>query len=153
GSNGDFSLTAQSGWRQIKRPRVALYQPWTGNMDEGWTRWLLENFGFDYTTVHNREIQAGDLRKKFDVIVFTDQPAASIESGQRSTFEEYRGGIGADSAKLLKDFASAGGTLVFLNGATEYAISRLGVAAKTVTPTRGGRGGGGAEEAPVERPT
>jgi hypothetical protein len=155
GSSGDFSLTAQQGWRQIKRPRVALYQPWTGNMDEGWTRWLLENFGFEYTTVHNKDIQAGDLRKKFDAIIFADQPAASIENGQRNTFEEYRGGIGSQSAALLKEFAGAGGTLLFLNGATDYAISRLGVAAKTVTPGggRGGRGGGGGEtEAPVERP-
>src|SRR5947209_7313151 len=107
GSTGDFSLTAQSGWRQMKRPRVALYQPWTGNMDEGWTRWLLENFGFDYITVHNADIQAGNLRKKFDVVVFADQPAASIENGQRNTFEEYRGGIGASSVALLKEFASA----------------------------------------------
>ena len=59
-------------------------------------------------------------------------------------FAQYRGGIGPQSAALLKEFANAGGTLLFLNGATEYAISRLGVSAKTVTPTggRGGRGGG-----------
>src|SRR5204862_3808535 len=47
----------------------------------------------------------------------------------------------------LKEFANAGGTLVFLNGASEYAISRLGVAAKTVTPRAGGRGAG--EDRPV----
>jgi hypothetical protein len=149
-ASGDFSLTAQAGWREVKRPRIALYQPYTANMDEGWTRWLLENFGFAYTTVHNKDIQAGGLRAKFDVIVFTDQPAASIENGQRNMPEEYRGGIGAQSAALLKEFANAGGTLVFLNNASEYAISRLGVAAKTVTPSRGGRGGG--DEMP-ERPT
>ncbi len=60
-------------------------------MDEGWTRWLLENFGFAYTTVHNKDIQAGGLRAKFDVIVFADQAAASIENGQRNLPEEYRG--------------------------------------------------------------
>ena len=151
-ASGDFSLTERPGWREVKRPRIALYQPYTANMDEGWTRWLLENFGFEYTSVHNREIQAGGLRAKFDVIVFADQAAASIENGQRNMPEEYRGGIGAQSAALLKEFANAGGTLVFLNNASEYAISRLGVAAKTVTPSRGGRGGGGGEEMP-ERPT
>jgi hypothetical protein len=148
---GDFSLNrGGDDWREVKKPRIALYQPYTANMDEGWTRWLLENFGFEYTTVHNKDIQAGGLRAKFDVILFTDQPAASIENGQRNLPEEYRGGIGAQSAALLKEFANAGGTLVFLNNASEYAISRLGVAAKTVTPARGGRGGG--EEAP-DRPT
>ena len=147
-ASGDFSLAAHQGWKQLKRPRIALYQPWTGNnMDEGWTRWLLEQMGFAYTTVHNKDVQAGDLRQKFDVMVFADQQAASIENGQRDTMEEYAGGIGAKSADLLKEFASAGGTLVFLNGATDYAISRLGVAAKTATPRTGGRGGrGGGEE-------
>ena len=133
-ATGDFSLEARSGWRQLARPRVALYQPWTANMDEGWTRWLLEQFGFAYTTVHNRDIQAGDLKKRFDVIVFTDQTAAGIENGQRNMPEEYTGGIGASGADALKQFANAGGTLVFLNGASEYAISRLGVQAKSVTP-------------------
>jgi hypothetical protein len=142
-SSGDFSLAARGGWREIKRPRVALYQAWTANMDEGWTRWLLEQFGFAYTTVHNADIQAGGLRQKFDAIVIPDQPAASIENGYRSGAmpPEYTGGLGVNGADALKEFANAGGTLIFLNGASDYAITRLGVQAKTVTPSRGGRGG------------
>ena len=46
---------------------------------------------------------------------------------------EYTGGVGAKGEDALKEFASAGGTLVFLNGATDYALSRLGVPAKNVT--------------------
>jgi hypothetical protein len=155
-ATGDFAPMSEPGWREIKQPRIALYQPYTASMDEGWTRWLLENFGFAYTTVHNKDIQAGGLRQKFDVIVFADQPAASIENGQRNLPDEYRGGIGAQGAALLKEFANAGGTVVFLNNASEYAISRLGVAAKTATPGgggRGGRGGGGEAEPTGERPT
>src|SRR5262249_41360850 len=132
-ATGDFSLASRDGWKELKQPRIALYQPFTGNnMDEGWTRWLLEQFDFAYTTVRNRDLQAGGLRAKFDAIVFADQPAASIESGQRNMPEEYNGGVGAKGADALKEFASAGGSLVFLNGATDYAISRLGIAAKTV---------------------
>jgi len=132
-ASGDFSLAARAGWMQLPQPRIALYQPWTANMDEGWTRWLLEQFGFAFTTVHNRDIQTGGLRKKFDAIVFAEQPAGSIENGQRNMPEEYSGGIGARGVEAVKDFANGGGTLVFLNGASEFAISRLGVAAKTVT--------------------
>ncbi len=131
---GDFSLEARAGWKPLPRPRIALYQPWTANMDEGWTRWLLEQFGFAYTTVHNRDVQAGALRKQFDVIVFADQAAASIENGLRNMPEPYAGGLGAQGAEALKQFAAAAGTLVFLNNASEYAITRLGVAARTVTP-------------------
>ncbi len=134
-ANGDFSLEARAGWREIKRPRIGLYQPWTANMDEGWTRWLLENFGFQYTTVHNAGVQAGNLKQKFDVMVFADQPAGSIENGYtaRQMPPEYVGGLGDRGRDALKEFATSGGTLVFLNGAGDYAISRLGIAAKNVT--------------------
>jgi len=145
-ASGDFSLASHDAWKQLKQPRVALYQAWTANMDEGWTRWLLEQFGFAYTTVHNADIQAGGLRGKFDAIVIPDQPAASIENGHRagSMPQEFTGGLGTKGAAALKEFAEAGGRLVFLNGASDYAISRLGIAAKSATPARGGRGGGGA---------
>jgi len=154
-ATGDFSLAARSGWKQLQRPRVALYQSWNASMDEGWTRWLLEQFGFRYTSVHNADLQATGLRQKFDVIVFPEQAAAIIENGfAKGTMpDEYTGGLGVKGADALKEFANAGGTLVFLNTASEYAISRLGVPAKTVTPrTGGGRGGRGAglgEDRPV----
>ena len=83
-ATGDFSLAARAGWKERTRPRVALYQAWTASMDEGWTRWLLENFGFTYTSVHNADIQAGGLRAKYDAIVIPDQPANSIENGHRT---------------------------------------------------------------------
>jgi hypothetical protein len=149
-ATGDFSTGPRAGWNALKRPRIALYQAWTAPMDEGWTRWLLEQFGFQYTTVHNSDIQAGGLRSKFDSIVIPDQSAASIENGHRpgTMPAEYTGGLGPKGATALKEFATAGGTLVFLNDASEYAISRLGVQAKTVTGGRGGRGGGSADGAP-----
>ena len=46
-----------------------MYQPWTGgNMDEGWTRWVLEQYEFNLTSIHNADIRAGKLRQKFDAI-------------------------------------------------------------------------------------
>ena len=142
-ATGDFSLAERTGFKQQKQPRVALYQSWTANMDEGWTRWLLEQFGFAFTSVHNSDIKAGALQEKYDSIVIPDQAANSIEGGHRSGTmpPEYVGGLGPTGAEALKQFAEAGGTLIFLNGATEYAISRLGVRAKTVTPVRAGTGG------------
>jgi hypothetical protein len=147
---GDFALSPQqaAGWHEVKRPRIGLYKSFMADIDEGWTRWLLEQFGFAYTNVHNKDIQAGDLGRKFDVVVVPDQPANSLENGVRNLPEEYTGGLGDKGAAALKAFAEAGGTVVFLNNASEYAIAHLGVQAKTVTP-RGGRGG---EDSP-ERPT
>ncbi|MEP6538420.1 MAG: M14 metallopeptidase family protein [Bryobacteraceae bacterium] len=131
-AGGDFSLAANAGFRALKRPRIGLYKSYIPNMDEGWTRWLLDQFGFAYTSVLNKEFQADDLRSRFDVIIFADQRAAAIESGYRQGAmpEEYTGGLGEKGAEALKHFASQGGTLVFLNEATEYALEHLGVDAR-----------------------
>ena len=137
-ATGDFSLTAHPGWMERKQPRVGIYQPWQPNIDEGWTRWLLESFGFAYTGLRNVDIQRGGLRQRFDAIIFADQTANSMENGfnRNAMPEEYTGGLETQGATALKEFANSGGTLVFLNGASEYAISRLGVQARTVTPAR-----------------
>jgi hypothetical protein len=132
--DGDFSTSGGTGWKQIRRPRIGLYRSYMPNNDEGWTRWLLEQFGFAYTSLENKEIQAGGLRKGFDVIVFPDASAGSIENGYRagSMPPEFTGGLGPAGADALRDFATAGGTLIFLNRASEYATLHLGVAAKNV---------------------
>ncbi len=62
----------------LRLPRVGLYQSWTANIDEGWTRWVFESYEFPYTTLHNADIQAGGLRAKFDAIVLPDQTAKSL---------------------------------------------------------------------------
>ena len=61
----------------FRAPRIAMYQPWTGgNMDEGWTRWVLEQYEFNLTSIHNADVRAGKLRQKFDAIILADQNAA-----------------------------------------------------------------------------
>jgi hypothetical protein len=132
---GDFALTRQgSGWHESKRPRIGLYKSFNANMDEGWTRWLLEEFGFGFSSLRNADIQAGALRTKFDTIVFADEAARAIENGHAagSMPPEFTGGLGERGAEALREFTAAGGTLVFLNRASAYAIDHLGVKAKNV---------------------
>ncbi len=131
---GDFSASPGPGWKPVPRPRIGLYNSFIPNSDEGWTRWLLEQFGFPYTSLRNREIQAGALRQHFDVIVFPDAAAETIASGYRpgAMPPEFTGGLEASGAEALRQFAAAGGTLVFLNRAAEYATRELGVAARNV---------------------
>ncbi len=63
-------------------PRIGMYQPWTGgNMDEGWTRWVLEQYGFANTPIHNADIKAGKLRQRFDAIILADQSPRDILNG------------------------------------------------------------------------
>ena len=134
-STGDFAAEDRGpGWKLLQRPRIGLYRSFIPNNDEGWTRFLLEQFGFPYTSLENKEIQAGGLRQHFDVIVFPDASAASMESGHKagSMPPEFTGGLEAKGADALREFAAAGGTLIFLNRASEYATQHLGVAARNV---------------------
>ena len=105
-----------------------MYQPWTGgNMDEGWTRWVLEQYEFNLTSIHNADIRAGRLRQKFDAIIIADQTARDIIDGYEapSIRPEYRGGIGEAGLEQLKQFVADGGTLVTMGNACDLAIEKL----------------------------
>ncbi len=115
-----------SGTR-ISRPRVALYRPWGGNIDEGWTRWLLEIYGFEPITIRNFDVAAGDLDSRFDVIIFADYGANTILEGNRkgTVRPRYAGGIGKMGVRHLEDFVSGGGTLVCINNSSMFAIEQF----------------------------
>jgi hypothetical protein len=98
-------------------------------MDEGWTRWILEQFGWPYQSVGNAAIRGGHLSDRFDVIVFPDQRERTIERGyaEGTMPDEYTGGLGSEGAASLKQFLIDGGRLIFLNESGAYAASQLGV--------------------------
>ena len=134
-ATGDFAESQKGpGWKQVRRPRVGLYKSFMPSIDEGWTRWLLEQFEFAYASVGNADVLSGDLRSRYDVLVFPDQPSNEITSGyaKGSMPEEFTGGLGDAGAAALREFALKGGTLVFLNRSTAYATQVLGVKAKNV---------------------
>ena len=141
------------------QPRLALYRSWNANMDEGWTRWVLERLGVPYTTVTDSTIRAGDLAARFDVVLLPSEPAGAIRNGRRAGTAppQYTGGLGPDGATALRAFLAAGGTLIALGEADGYAISDLGVDAALAEESRQGRGemgglggpGGSGPEAPA----
>jgi hypothetical protein len=119
----------------IRAPRVAMYQPWTGgNMDEGWTRWVLEQYEFNLTSIHNADVRAGKLRQKFDAIIFADQDPRAIVDGfdAPAIRTEYRGGIGESGVENLKQFVAEGGTLITLGNACDLAIEKLPIPVKNL---------------------
>ena len=109
--------------RSMSAPRTALYQPWFPSMDEGWTRYVLEEFGFPFATIHNAEVRAGNLRQRFDCIILPDLSARMILKGisDKDMPPPYAGGIGDDGAMALERFVQQGGTLVLMDSATQLA--------------------------------
>jgi hypothetical protein len=117
-------------------PRVGLYKPWLANMDEGWTRFILERYGFEPKSLDNKTIRAGGLNAAFDVIVLPDMAKEAIATGKPKRDEgamryfaepppDYSGGLDKEGSKALKDFVQAGGTLVALATSSEYVIDEL----------------------------
>jgi Zinc carboxypeptidase len=135
-ATGDFFAQLPETIESVKipRPRIALYKSYVPAIDEGWTRWLLEDFGFKYQNVLNPDIDAGNLRQRFDVIIFPDQPASQIASGfgTGTMPQEYSGGLSKKATANLKTFAEQGGTLVFLNHSANYAVEQLHLDVKNV---------------------
>ena len=113
----------------VKKIRVGLYEPWAGNIDEGWTKWILEQFHFPFTVLHNDDMQAGHLRSKFDSIVIAEMSTRQIVEGMQpgTVPGRYAGGIGDEGVEALREFVEQGGTLVTLGNASQFAIDRLGL--------------------------
>ncbi len=124
------------GVLSIKAPRVGLYQSWTASMDEGWTRWVLEQWEFAPKTLHNADVKAGTLRRQYDAIVLADQQPRDILNGNESsaTRPEYRGGIGDAGLQALKAFVADGGTLIMMGNSTELAIQKWPVPVRNLKP-------------------
>jgi hypothetical protein len=114
--------------------RVALYKSWTGSMDEGWTRWLFDNFNVPYTTLRDADVRAGDLRAKFDVIVLPSMRMRELVEGRAKDTAppEMTGGITDAGAENLRRFVEEGGTLVCWDDSTEFAIKRLKLPVRNV---------------------
>ncbi len=110
----------------LKPVRLGLYKSWTASMDEGWTRWVLEQYEFPYKSVLDQDIRKGNLNRSFDVLVFPDLRTDSIINGnpEGSVPPEYAGGIGEIGVKNIKDFIQNGGTLITLNSAADFPIKQ-----------------------------
>jgi hypothetical protein len=111
------------------KPRVGLYRAWVPVIDEGWTRWILENYGFAPETLRNGDVQAGHLSERFDAIIIPDSSSRVILEGfaPGTIPGEYVGGLGEAGAEALREFARRGGTLITFNNASLMAIESLGL--------------------------
>ena len=126
--------------------RAFLYRSENPSMDEGWTRFLFEN---NRPTIRRSDDTCPELRtfslrnreiSKLSYslgasIIFPDQSPNQILNGypKGSMPEEYTGGVGKEGVENLRIFVEAGGTLVFLNRASEFAIEQFNLPVKNVT--------------------
>ncbi|HYT90719.1 MAG TPA: peptidase, partial [Gemmataceae bacterium] len=118
----------------LKPVRVGLWDRYGGSMPSGWTRWLLERFEFPFQVVFPPELDRGNLREKFDVIILVDgaiTPPGGKKVGvggaidEQSIPEEYRGRAGnitrEKTVPRLREFLDNGGTILTIGSSTDLA--------------------------------
>ncbi|HQQ97053.1 MAG TPA: M14 family metallopeptidase [Cyclobacteriaceae bacterium] len=120
--------------KSIRLPRVGLYKSWMANMDEGWTRWIMKDYGFKVDTLHDADMKTRDL-KVYDAIIIPDQGPEEILNGYQVGFmpPEYCGGMGVEGLLNLKNYTSNGGMLITFDEASDFAVEMLGLALRNVT--------------------
>jgi hypothetical protein len=124
-----------------------IYRSNIPSMDEGWTRWTFENFNHYIRTKRNcsdakhkleqlkdEKIRSGNLTES-KTIIFPDQSPNQILNGyaKGAMPDEYTGGVGKEGVENLRKFVETGGTLVFLNRASDFAIEQFNLPVKDVT--------------------
>ena len=148
--NAERTLSAPG--RAIRKPRIGVYQPWTGSMDEGWTRWVLEQYGFPFVLVHPEDFKS-PLGEKIDVLIVADDarvplapgvgPAGaggggrggrgpSTGSGGADVRPEYAYQLSAADVQGFEQFIRNGGTLVCLSNASTFAIQQFKLPVRNV---------------------
>jgi hypothetical protein len=124
---------------KLRPLRIGLWDQYGGSMASGWTRWLLEQFEFPFELVFAPALDAGNLKARFDVLIFPGgsipRPASGAQAGggfrgfgqasPANVPDEYKDRIGRVTAETtvpnLKAFAEAGGTILALDSATALA--------------------------------
>ena len=136
GLNAHAVARAPGGERIALKPvRVGLVDRYGGSMASGWTQWMLEQFEYPFEVIYPQRLDAGDLNKDFDVLVFASDmiPADLSAAAQReqpapdSIPAEYRGWLGHITAEKtvpqIDAFARAGGSVVTIGSAHRLAAA------------------------------
>lgn len=146
---------------KVSAARIALWDTYGGSMPSGWVRWLMEQYHFDADIIYARDIDAGDLKKKYDVIIFVtraipaapqagadNDPFAAFMRNQREPKEEEipaeyhktMGKITADkSIPQIKKFLEEGGRIVTIGTSANLAY-HLGLPVKNALMEIGNNG-------------
>jgi hypothetical protein len=122
---------------KLKPIRIGLYDSYGGSMPSGWTRWIFEQYEFPFERVWPTTLDAGDLKGKFDVLVFPDGAIRRGESEGRGgrgglaavnpdgvppEYREWTGRISDDKTMpQLRKFVESGGSIVTIGSSTSVA--------------------------------
>ena len=130
-----------AGKSALTRPRVGMYKSYVASMDEGWTRWVLEEYGFDVVSLSDADLRANNLSSLDAIVlphpdgrVYFKNDVQEMLTGHSlgSMPEEYTGGMGLQGALALDRYARDGGTVLAFGGAVDFALQVFGLPVRDV---------------------
>jgi hypothetical protein len=131
---------------ELDIPRIAIYHTWFSAQDDGWVRFAFDQLGIPYAMIHKDHVKKGNLKEKYDVIVFSNargRKGADIVNGidpqRRGTLafvkskefkhlgtpdscEDVTGGMGIEGVSNLQKFVQQGGLLILLHNPIRLAV-------------------------------
>lgn len=129
-----IAVAAAPRTKPLNAKRIGLYDSWHANMDAGWIKLLLDQYGFQYSLLRNTDIREGDLAGEYDVIIIPDQSLTQIMEGHKEGTmpPAYVGGLGTTGVAQLKAFTAAGGRLLLNKRAGDIALEHFGLPIENV---------------------
>lgn len=121
---------------KIEKLKIGLWDRYGGSMPSGWVRWIFEQHHFDFNLIYAKEINAGNLKNKYDVIVFVDGAIPAVVPGPPSPYDEkdpnladipaeFHAMVGKISANksipAIKAFIEEGGSVVTIGSSANLA--------------------------------
>ncbi len=101
-SSGDLASVGE----KLPALRIGLWDRFGGSMPSGQMRWLMEQYELPFRVVYPQELDAGNLRSKFDVLIFPESSIPGV-GGAAAAGRGGRGGRGAqDSTAIPAEFRS-----------------------------------------------
>jgi hypothetical protein len=126
--------------RPVERLRIGMYHRYYGgNMDEGWTRMMLEDFGFPYDSILDGGMTERNLTGNYDVVILPNDFLSIMLGPDEPPFgvgtnipDEYRSGFGEEGVAALQAFVRGGGTLVTFAAAGDLPIQEFELPVRNV---------------------
>ncbi len=115
------------GLKLMRPPKIGLYSSYVPCIEEGWTRFLFDDYEFRYFSLVDRDVREGGLSGRFDCIIVPHQSIRHIHRGFSSTTHSPRfsGGLGDLGVERLKEFAERGGTLIGWDDSARFLVRHL----------------------------
>ena len=111
----------------VKPPRIGIYASYVPCIEEGWTRFVFDDYGFRYVSLVDGDMRGGGLNERVDCVIVPHQAIRQIHRGfSRARYSpRFAGGLGDRGVESLREFAERGGTIICWDDSARFIARHL----------------------------